>query len=219
MSLIDDALKRAREEAARQEAARRSSPSRWAPSHVPGARPSSWKAAAALTGVFLAGCGAAWLLVGRVPAPRLPAETEAKAVPPVGATHVADRERPASKTIDRAPAPIRRPRFPSDAPHGSTTLPQPAGVSSEGPAPESASRENEKTAGPARKTFVRRAAFPGGETIELGGIVYTEGSPVALINGKVVAPGGSVGNFTVVQIRPEGVDFAGDGTTFSILLR
>ncbi|HEY4229779.1 MAG TPA: hypothetical protein VGO79_06385 [Thermoanaerobaculia bacterium] len=66
---------------------------------------------------------------------------------------------------------------------------------------------------------MRSASLPGGETIELGGIVYSEGNPVALLNGRVVAAGGSVGSYIVVQVRPERVDFEGEGTTFSILLR
>ncbi len=216
MSLIDDALNRAREEAVRQEAARKSGTSRWAPSHVPGARKRA-SGPAALIAVFLAGVALAWFLLqrgpGTVSSGPLPAPPAALARPTATAGEAAASSRPV--VPESAKPPSRRAR-PTSSPARSEE--SPAASPSSTPS-GSSSRAGHSEPAPARKTFVRMAALPGGETIELGGIVYSEGNPVALLNGKVVAPGGSVGNYTVVAVLPERVDFEGEGTTFSILLR
>lgn len=210
MSLIDDALKRAREEAALQDAAKRPGSSRWAPSHIPTRRRPVWKAAAALAAVFLAGSGAAWLFFGRNAARPVPSPAERPSVPGPQQARI-----PAN-----APAPL--PKVEPPARNRSRRAPDaraPAASSPETDAPPVATATAPRAAAPTRNTFVRTATLAGGETIELGGIVYSEGNPVALINGKVVAPGDLVGDYTVVQIRPERVDFSGNGATFSILLR
>jgi hypothetical protein len=213
MSLIDDALRRAREEAALQEAAKRPGSSRWAPSHIPRRRRSAWKGAGGLAAVFLAGSAAAWLFFARapgrsVPVPVVRPSTPAASLPvPVAAPAPAPPRRiePPARTRARRsagenpPAPAAAAPQESSAAASNTAAPPPAGQSGQ-------------------RTFVHTATLAGGQTIELGGIVYSESNPVALINGKVVAPGSLVGDFTVVQIRPERVDFSGNGTTFSILL-
>ena len=52
-----------------------------------------------------------------------------------------------------------------------------------------------------------------GKKPELGGIVYSEGSPSALINGRVVRPGGYIDGYTVVRIEPNFVELRdGNGT-------
>jgi hypothetical protein len=225
MSLIDDALRRAREEAALRDAAGRPGASRWAPSHIPGRRRSAWKPAAALVAVFLAGSAAAWLLVGRsrvapVPAPAA-SPSEPAPLSNLPAAPLANRTAAAAPALPEKPEPparngirpeavSRRPAAKSFPAH------EPAPPA---PAPSAAAPNAASPSTPARSTFVRTATLAGGETIELGGIVYSEGNPVALINGKVVAPGGLVGDYTVVQIRPERVDFSGNGASFSILLR
>jgi hypothetical protein len=219
VSLIDEALKRASEETAKQEAAKRSGSSRWAPSHIPRAKRSSWKGAAGFAAVFLAGSAAAWLLFGRGHAPTVPAEPAIHTVAPspapsplsvrvsgpapVAAPEHRGRQRSIAEPVPARPAPS--PASGAQAPETPALAPLDHAAPGPPPAP--------------RKTFVRTATLAGGESIELGGIVYSEGNPVALLNGKVVAPGGSVGDFTVVQIRPDRVDFSGNGATFSILLR
>ena len=212
MSLIDDALRRAREEAALQEAEKRPGSSRWAPSHIPRRRRPAWKAAGALAAVFLAGSAAAWLFLSRAPERSVPdpsARPSPSAAPPPAAV-AAPAPAPARRV--EPPARVRVRRTPEE------NSPAPvAAVPAASPNPASASAAPPPAAG--QRTFVHTATLAGGQTIELGGIVYNEENPIALINGKVVAPGGLVGDFTVVQIRPERVDFSGNGTTFSILLR
>ena len=222
MSLIDEALKRAREEAALQEAAKRSGASRWAPSHIPGRRASAWKAPAALAAVFLAGCGAAWIILGRRERPAPPAAASPSiAVPaPSGAPPARSAEPPRVAPGTEPPKPERPAR---SSPSSRPPVPRAAAADraaaeapKESPA-GAAARPAEPP--PSRTTFVRTATLAGGETIELGGIVYSDASPVAILNGKVVGPGAVVGSYTVVRILEERVDLEGNGAAFSILLR
>jgi len=163
--------------------------------------------------VFLAGVGAAWLFLSRppaaVPAPR--AAAEYPHTPPAS-----PKPQPAVAVPSR---PERRHRNSEGArPRGNETGP----ASSSGAAPPAVIPIPREPAAvsppPGEKTYVRVAKL-GDQTIELGGIVFSESNPVALINGKVASPGSVVGDYTVVRIRPEGVDFSGDGLVFSILLR
>ena len=63
------------------------------------------------------------------------------------------------------------------------------------------------------KTYVGEVTLPGGERIELGGIVFSETNPVALINDRVIGTGGGVGGFTLTEIQPDRVKLEGaDGT-------
>lgn len=214
MSLIDDALRRAREEAALQEAEKRPGSSRWAPSHIPRRRRPAWKPVGALAAVFLAGSGAAWLFLARAPERSVPDPSArpslSAAPPPAGVAALAPA--PARKVEPPARARARRAPEENSPPAGAAAPEDSAATES----PASAAAAPPPAAG--QRTFVHTATLAGGQTIELGGIVYSEENPIALINGKVVAPGGLVGDFTVVQIRPERVDFSGNGTTFSILL-
>ena len=222
MSLIDEALKRAREEAALQEAAKRSGSSRWAPSHIPGRRASAWKAPAAFAAVFLAGCGAAWIILGRREKPAPPPAARASvavailAGAPAGARSD-ETPRAPENTGSRAPQPGRAsPSSRLPVPRAAATDRAAAETPKEAP-PGAAARPSEPP--PSRTTFIRTATLAGGETIELGGIVFSDASPVAILNGKVVGPGSVVGSYTVVRILEERVDLAGNGAAFSILLR
>jgi hypothetical protein len=59
------------------------------------------------------------------------------------------------------------------------------------------------------KTYKGTANLPSAR-LELEGIVYSEGSPKALINGRVVGPGGYVEGYTVVRIERDRVELKGD---------
>ena len=69
------------------------------------------------------------------------------------------------------------------------------------------------------KTYVGEVTAPDGGKIELGGIVYSETNPVALINGKVLGPGATVEEFTIVSIQPDRVELRGRGITMFIALK
>ena len=61
--------------------------------------------------------------------------------------------------------------------------------------------------------------LPGGPKIALEGIVFSETNPVALINGKVLPPGGVVEEFTIVSIKPDRVELNGRGVTIVVTLK
>jgi hypothetical protein len=63
------------------------------------------------------------------------------------------------------------------------------------------------------KSYAGEVRLPGGERIELGGIVYSDTHPVALINGKVVEVGAVVEGFTVTEIQTDRVRLEGEGGT------
>jgi hypothetical protein len=69
------------------------------------------------------------------------------------------------------------------------------------------------------KTYVGEVTAPDGAKIELGGIVYSESNPVALINGKVLGPGAMVEEFTIVSIQPDRVELRGRGITMFLALK
>ncbi len=83
----------------------------------------------------------------------------------------------------------------------------------------SAGDEPTREAPAAAKTYVREFTVPGGGKIELGGIVFSETNPVALINGKVASPGSTVEGFTVVQIQADRVELRGNDRTIFLMVK
>lgn len=71
--------------------------------------------------------------------------------------------------------------------------------------------------GPAR-TYVGSFAAPNGAKIDLGGIVFSE-TPVALLNGHVLPPGGMVEGLTVLSIEENRVELEGDGVHVYLALK
>jgi hypothetical protein len=69
------------------------------------------------------------------------------------------------------------------------------------------------------KTYVGEVNVPDGGKIELGGIVYSESNPVALINDKVLPPGAVVEEFTIQSIQPDRVELRGHGVTIFVTLK
>lgn len=69
------------------------------------------------------------------------------------------------------------------------------------------------------RSFSRRVELAGGETIELGGIAWSETGPFALINGRVVGPGEKVGGFRVIRIEPKQVEIEAGGETIYLRLK
>jgi len=59
----------------------------------------------------------------------------------------------------------------------------------------------------------------GGGKITLDGIVFSEVSPVAVLNGRVLPVGGFVEGYTVVQILPDRVELEADGLRVLLTLR
>jgi len=221
MSLIDEALKRAELEAARRDGLRGGAYP-WVPEHMPRRR-RRWAVAVAV--VVLAGVaagGAIWL--SRRPAPvqgprskvqgslSRPLETVEVAPPPVG---LPSREfaRADDAANAKAGKESRRPTPPFDTARARIAPAREPGSTSS-PAESKASRGLADG-----KTYVGEVNVPDGGKIELGGIVYSESNPVALINDKVLPPGGVVEEFTIVSIKPDRVELNGRGVTIFLTLK
>jgi hypothetical protein len=69
------------------------------------------------------------------------------------------------------------------------------------------------------KTYVGSVSLAGGARIELGGIVWSETEPRALLNDRVVAVGSYVEGFTVSKIDADRVALEKDGVTISLSVK
>ena len=160
------------------------------------------------------------------PSPSPPAVTAATA-----ATVAANRATPARPTASRTPslaaratvAPTVVPR--REPPPAPPPVPPPAEISGASGSPRiERPPEPEPTRAPTReparapapptrapvptrepRVYVGTANTPSGK-LELEGIVFSETNPTALINGRVVGPGGYVEGFTVVSIAADRVE-------------
>ena len=222
MSLIDEALKRAELEAARRDGLRGGAYP-WVPEqHTKRRRPWAVVAAVVIAAGIVAG-GVMWLSRRPVPVqgpkPKVQSSPELPAVevapPPRGLPSRApagDRETASSKGSRESKRPAPKP--PADAAHVATApdaKPRPASA---------ASADGKAARGLAdAKTYVGEVTVPDGAKIELGGIVFSETNPVALINGKVLGPGAVVEEFTIVSIQPDRVELRGRGITMFLVLK
>lgn len=214
MSLIGEALRKARAEAARREAERDGVP---IPPTIVGAtrRPRGAFGPPAVAAIALAtalgGAGLAWVLA-RGDRPSTPpttraAETPPAAQPPVaahtGAPQPLPEVPPAATVATRLPAvrevaPLVPPAQEPAAPRGAE-----AGSPNQAAAPE---KTLPAPAGPAQRTepsgersFVLRAEL-GYATLELDYLVYRPGSPFGRVNGQDIVVGSTVAGFTVEEI-------------------
>ncbi len=239
MSLIDEALKRARHEASRQEAAKRDAARHDGPRPIPklyAERPSRaplWAGIATGAAVALLGV-VAWLLWNRAPSAPTPAPPVAVAdvplatlpaapvvAPPPPTTTGAKGETPsptAAAAPKRAPDPQPARLEPAQAPQVAPTVrEQPAGAPTEPaaapkPAPRATPPAPTPSADPgASQTFVREATIPGGPRLRLGGIAYSPEAPVALINGAAMGKGEVVEGYVVRRIDAAEVELEGPG--------
>jgi len=223
MSLIDEALKRAELEAARRDGLR-SGAYPWVPEHMPRKRRRwGWVAAVFLA---LSAIATGWLLWprGETPAIQNPKsqirnppvasqrlETVEVPPPPVGIpSRVLARDKGAANAVGTE---SKRPTPPFDTARARI-----------GPAREpgsgSAAAENKPARGLSDgKTYAGELTLPDGPKIALEGIVFSETNPVALINGKVLPPGGVVEEFTIVSIKPDRVELNGRGVTIFVTLK
>lgn len=266
MSLITEALKKARQEAARQEALKQGSSYPWMSG--PATPPRSQTRSALLIGV-LAGClaaglctvGAVWWLSGRMAPQSAPAalaaevaQTVEKAPAPVPVTEpaqpapVIQEEAPVTRE-EAAPEPVRetpppapvRPSEPAPTPPAEPAPARPAPVPVETPAPERAAPTSAAPVVPAPqpaapapdsaapaaaaagledgKTYLREIPVPGGGSLKLNGIAYSEENPVALFSDRVVAPGESIGGFKVVGMDARQVALEGHGVKVYVTVK
>ena len=214
MSLIDDALKRA------QEAAEKAGPARerpWVPAPLPDPaiarrrRAVRLLALGAATAAFIA--IAAWGVreILRAPVPR-PVETGTQSRAPVAA--VLPTPEPTLVAVEVSPPPAE---------------PRPARVTRPTPVPAgegeetSASAETPSPPKPASdrgvKVHAGSVVLPGGAKIELGGIVWSETEPRALVNDRIVGVGGYVEGYTITKIEEDRITLEKDGATLILTVK
>lgn len=246
MSLIDEALRRARQQAASQDAARRDEQYRRVPVLPPmasrrdrSARPALIAAAVAVCVVAGIGIG---VLLGRgagedrtTAAPVAPLETAPPAETPRPAIVVEETPEPAPVPV---PAPTPTPAFaperqPEEPPRQELPISEAEPVSpppalDATPAPEPAAplaplapetTPEPEPAAPEIRTYVREVPLPDGGTLRLNGIAYSATKPVALIDDRVLGKGESYQGFLVADIQAGMVELQGHGMTVRVSLK
>lgn len=232
MSLIDEALRRARQEATRQDAAKRDEAYR----HVPVLPPMASKRSSPLRPALI-GAAVALLVVGGValgiylgsgnapePEPRVAEAPSAAPVPapepqrPVTVVEQTPQPEP-TPTPEPTPAPVvvaptPAPPAPEPEPSPEPVAPEPLPAPTPAPTPEPA-----PTPVPEVRTYVREIPLPEGGSLRLNGIAFSASQPVALINDKVLAKGESYEGFMVTDIQPNMVELRNDGTIVRVTLK
>ena len=230
MSLIDEALRRARQEAARQDAAKRDEAYRHVPVLPPMATRRRSGISPALIGasvVLLVVAGVAlgvYLGRGSSPEPQ-PQVAEAAPVAPAPAPEPPS-QRPVA-VVEETPEPEPTPE-PTPAP---TPVPTPPPPPEPVPTPEPAAPAPTPapppppeptpapTPAPEVRTYVREVPLPDGGSLRLNGIAFSAAQPVALINDKVLAKGESYQGFLVTDIQANLVELRNDGTIVRVTLK
>jgi hypothetical protein len=216
VSLIDEALKRAQEASRREGQPAETERSRpWTPAPLPDAglarrralaRAGLWTLAGLAAFILLAwGAQKVWnaaSLPAAAPAPRV-----AAALPTPVPTLPAAEPTALPRAVASAAAPTL-PR-PTRVPIPQTEDVAPGVV--EVPPPPSALEDG--------RTYVGIVHLPDGAKIELGGIVWSEEEPRALLNERIVAPDGYVAGFTVSKIEENRVVLVRDGMTIYLALK
>ncbi|HKD17627.1 MAG TPA: hypothetical protein VKG23_07135 [Thermoanaerobaculia bacterium] len=225
MSLIDDALKRA--QAADEAAAGKPADRPWIPTPMPDAGLARRRAMMrGLTiAVAVAAVAAAGFFVLRraaFPGPPVAARdgqsdgrAAAAAVPLTTPTPLQVVVAvPTPVTPVPASMPAQRPR-PTRA--AEPTLPSGQAEDAEAPAPTPVS----KPSGPIAngRTYAGSVTLPGGAKIELGGIVWSETEPRALLNDHVLATDSYVEGFRVAKIEEDRVALEKDGVTIYVSVK
>ncbi len=220
MSLIDEALKRAQEASRRGDAPGEKERSRpWTPAPLPDAGLARRRALVRAGLWTLAGLAAAAALAwgGRriwdAASPDSPPPARAAAVLPTSPSTV-----PAAVGV---PMPMPTP-MPTGAPQAATARPRPTRVAIpqtediapgviEVPPPPSVLEDG--------RTYVGVIQLPDGAKIELGGIVWSEDEPRALLNDRIVAADAYVAGFTVAKIEESRVVLVRDGMTVYLAVK
>lgn len=213
MSLIDEALKRA-QEASQREGQKGETSRPWTPAPLPDAGLARRRALARLGLRALAGIVAVVVLafLGRM------------------VWNAAAPETPPDAGVAAATAPTPAPAFPetlvptpnAPAAVGAPARPRPTKIAM--PQAEDVSTEVVEVPPPrsvleAGRTYVGVVNLPDGRRIELGGIVWSEEEPRALLNDRIVATDAYVEGFTVSKIEENRVALVRDGMTIYLSLK
>lgn len=263
MSLIDEALKRARMEAARKAAESEGLPYPTIPRHL-APRRRGWPLPAMVALAVLVGVAVGVLLASRGGSPaarvteqQLATEAAPTASPQMPAVAVEPAQpgesgsqpvvegplAPTSPLVGTtestpSPAPAPRPRAtrpptkplaervepaPEVAPPTATTVTDPDSgmllVLPDRQASAVVGAGPRGTSETPAESYEQQVPLPGGGTIELGGIAWSETGPFALINGRVVGPGAVIEGYTLERIGPGHVELTGDGRRILLSLQ
>jgi hypothetical protein len=246
MSLISDALKKARQEAARQDSLRQGVPYAMGAVEAPARSPlitllaglgaGCVLAAASFALAFFAGWGPFHKSAPAAPASRVAVAAPAPIPPAPTAPAATIVETPAAPAVSAAPParlpPAPRPETPAPvAPRPAPPAPAPLPVEAapdptpntapvqavpapEAPAPQPAPPPAAPAGGLEEgKVYTGEVPVPGGGLVKLNGIAYSQDHPVAVLDGRVMGPGESVGGFTIVAIESGRVKLQGHGAT------
>lgn len=244
MSLIDEALRRARQQAASQDAARRDEQYRQVPVLPPMAsRKRSPSVSPVLVAIAVAVCIVAGIaigvLLGRDRGVETTEERIADApVAPMESTPPEETPRPeilveetpepapvpATPTPVPTPTPERQPEKPSqELPVEAAEPVNPPPVLDATPTPAPIpTPEPEPTApapAPEIRTYVREVPLPDGGTLRLNGIAFSSDKPVALIDDRVLGEGESYQGFLITDIQTGVVELQGNGMTVRVSLK
>lgn len=236
MSLVNEALKRARAQAAIQHAANAPHAQVAAPVHYSEPKRSVVPIALALCGgcVLVTMACAAIVYVGRarteiapvaasIPASSLAAQTPLSAVqprvslPPPPAQTAAPEPpvavpAPTDPVLSQASAPAATPGMPpAQSPSGGATSATSTSAVAAPPAPPVPALVE-------GKVYLQALDLPEGPKVKLDGILWSDKNPVALINGISAAPGDDLDGLTVVAIEPKRVKLAARGKEFFVRL-
>jgi hypothetical protein len=213
VSLIDDALKRA------QEAAEKAGPARerpWVPAPLPD--PAIARRRRMIRLLAIAAAAAVVAAIGvwtvrailRSPVPRS-AETPPETRAPVAA--VVPTPEPTLVPVAVAPP------IPTARQTARLSRPTPIvdtdglmeGVETKVPAPPAPERGT--------RTHSGSVTLPGGTKIELGGIVWSETEPRALVNDRIVGVGAYVEGYTLAKIEEDRITLEKDGATLVLTVK
>jgi len=236
MSLINEALRRARLEAARQEAARRGDPPPVLPAALPDRRRFPWTlfVSALVIGVVLTGA-TLWLMGwnrAATPSPPVPVETaeaatarlapaqptnpaRERSATPLTATPSTPRARiPRPETARKAEAPAQSPRSrPIDTSGAGGDDARPAAAIHCTPAPAAGSEASLVDG----FTYVASIDVRGRHLV-LSGIAWSASHPTAVLNDAAVGKGDEVAGFRVIKVEPDRVELQADGKTVFLRL-
>jgi outer membrane biosynthesis protein TonB len=229
LSLIDEALRRARQQAAHQDAAKRGEAYRHVPVLPPMASKRRSGLSPALVGALVALCVAAGVGVGMYlgrgsspePQPRI---AEAPSTPPASTPEpqrpITVQEEIPEETPAPEPEPAPAVAAPTPAPPAPEPEPSPEPVAQEPlPTPVPTPEEPAPTPTPEIRTYVREIPLPEGGSLRLNGIAFSASQPVALINDKVLAKGESYQGFLVTDIQSNLVELRNNGTIVRVTLK
>jgi len=113
-------------------------------------------------------------------------------------------------TPGTAPVRARPTRHAAPAPSAELAAPEPAGAPAAPAAPRALADG---------RSYVGAVDLPDGGRIELGGIVWSEDDPRALLNDRIVATDAYVAGFTVSKIEENRVELVRDGLTIYLSLK